>query len=101
MVRVQSSTDSDTQAARTNGQPAFPSKSMAMSRMRAFQMRQSDGKTELLDPTSPRGKFAKTETRSSNAAWPREKHARSVSVFFAGLTFLKHVVPFPSRCLVV
>ena len=35
--------------------------------MRVFSSAQSDGKSEFLDPTSPRGKFAKTRTSSSNA----------------------------------
>eukprot|EP00966_Prymnesium_polylepis_P115756 2675721-Prymnesium_polylepis.1 len=34
---------------------------MALSRMRVFLSRQSDGKTEFLDPTPSSGNFAKKE----------------------------------------
>eukprot|EP00966_Prymnesium_polylepis_P182694 4232951-Prymnesium_polylepis.1 len=49
--------------------------------MRVFSLRQSDGKSEFLDPTTPRGKFAKRRTRSSFAG-RRETHA---GMFFFGL----------------
>eukprot|EP00966_Prymnesium_polylepis_P262521 6064285-Prymnesium_polylepis.1 len=42
--------------------------------MRVIPSAQSDGKSEFLDPRSPRGKFAKRGSRSSFAA-RRETHA--------------------------
>eukprot|EP00966_Prymnesium_polylepis_P175824 4069674-Prymnesium_polylepis.2 len=41
---------------------------MALSRTRVFSLRESYGKSEFLDPATPRGKFAKRRTRASFAA---------------------------------